>query len=146
MKGQVQPLIGIMIVLLIGVSVVVPVVMETTNSATLSYTIVNEEITGTNATSDTLDYPKLVSSVTVYNATGGSVEITSGNYTLDATNGVISWEHLDNAVYPTPQFVNYTGHHTSYQTSGSSRTMLGVLPLLIVVALVLIVVAWMKFN
>lgn len=146
MKGQVEALVGLLVVLLVGVALAVPVITDTVNTATQSVTVTNEQLAGVNATSDTLAYPKLVTSLTVYNATGGSVEITDGNYSLDSTNGVITWTTLDNAVYPAPQFANYTGHNTAYQTSGTTRTMLNLLPLLVVIALVLVVVGWMKFS
>lgn len=146
MKGQVQAIIGLMVVLLIGVAVAVPVVTDTVNTATQSVTVTDEQLAGINGTSETLDYPKLVSGLTVYNQSGGVGEITSGNYSLDSTNGVITWTNLNNTLYPAPQYANYTGHSTAYQTNGTSRTLLNILPLLVVVALVLVVVGWMKFR
>lgn len=146
MKGQVQPLIALMVILIVGVAVAVPVINETVNSATQSVTVTNEEVAGVNGTSDTLNYPKLVSSLTLYNQTGGVEEITSGNYSVDTTNGVITWTTLNNTLYPAPQYANYTGHSTAYQTNGTSRTLLNVLPLLVVVAIVLVVVGYMKFS
>lgn len=146
MKGQVQPLIALMVILIVGVAVAVPVINDTVNSATQSVTVTNEEVAGVNGTSDTLNYPKLVSSLTLYNQTGGVEEITSGNYSVDTTNGVITWTTLNNTLYPAPQYANYTGHSTAYQTNGTSRTLLNVLPLLVVVAIVLVVVGYMKFS
>lgn len=148
MKGQIaiSPLIAVMIVLIVGVAVAVPVVQDTTNQATLTYSLEDEQITGTDATTDTLLFPRTVSSVVIYNATGGSLTIGSGNYTLDSANGRIVWSGLNNTLYPSPQWVNYTGHYTSYQASGSTRTLLNVLPLLVVLALVLVVVGYMKFK
>lgn len=146
-KAQVQPLIGIMVALIIGIGVAVPVIIDQVNQATSSADITNEAMTCTNATTQTLANDNLLSGTfTLQNDTGGIV-IGSGNYTLTIATGSVLFTTLNNTLYPADVCVaNYTYYPDAYQTSATSRTLTGVLPLLFVVSLVLIVVAWMKLK
>lgn len=148
MKGQLNPMIALMVAIIVGVVIAVPVVVDLVTLSTEAQTVTNAQVTGTNATTDTLTtYPDDVTGLTCYNATGGSVQITSGNYTLtSASPSTIEWTTLNNTLYPSPQFCNYTGYDPSYQDSSTTRTLTGLMPLLIVVAIVLFVVGFMKLS
>lgn len=147
MEG-INPMIALLIALIIGIVVVLPIAVDLSSVATTIQTVENAEVTGTNWTTDTLTtYGYSVSGLTCYNETGGTIEITSGNYTLTSGRpSTITWIDLNNTRYPSPQYCNYTGVDASYQTSPTSRTITGILPLMIGLAVLLFVVAWGGFS
>lgn len=146
-KGQVQPLIALMIALIVGIAVCVPVVTDMVTQATSSAGVTNEALTCTNATTQTLTYDNLLAGTFVLQNDTGGVTIGSGNYTLSTSAGTIQFIALNNTLYPADVCIaNYTYYPDAYQTSSTNRTLTAVLPMLFVVALVLAVVAWMKLK
>lgn len=147
-KGQVQPLVALMIALIVGIAVAVPVVIDMVTQATSSASVSNEAITCTNSTTQTLTYDNLLAGTfAMANGSTGTVYVFgSANYTLSTSAGTVNIINISNSVYGSSCVANYTYYPDAYQTSSTNRTLTGILPLLLVVALVLIVVGWMKLK
>jgi hypothetical protein len=144
MKGQVQPLIALMVALIVGIAVAVPVVIDFVSQATEAQSVTGEAVTCTNATTVTLDNDELLAGT--FALTNGTVTIGSGNYTLSTTAGTVEFTTLDNDIYGSSCVASYNYYSDAYQDASTSRTLTGIVPLLIVVGLVLVVVAYTKLG
>lgn len=141
-KGQAQALIGIMVAIIIGVAVTISVINSTYTQATTTYSVTNESVNyAANGTTYALANDHLVSgSVTLTNIT---MAIGSGNFTVDYTDGTVKLilssvsfnKNISTGYYNTSYQWRY-----GYYVTGTPKTLLGLMPVLVAVVLVLAVV------
>jgi hypothetical protein len=137
--------IALLILMVVGVAVVLPTITDFTNRASSLQTAVNETISCVNGTTATLTYNDLTSATVVMVGNTSQI-ITSGNYSVTASTGRIWFIQITNAVHGNTCRVTYTYTPDEYLSSGSSRTVVQIIPLLIVIALIVAVISYYKFR
>lgn len=154
-KGQsnsiIGILVGIMVIVVIGVSITIPVIQ---NQITASTTLGNYEelnINAINGTLTTLTYGDLVSNgqvVTTLNETSGSLStlVEGTNYTMtDGTQNskaVITWIDVDGNTALAN--ISYSYYPATYIKSSVVITLLDLIPLFLVLSILIIVVGIIK--
>lgn len=159
-KGQAMtPLVGafiaVMISVVIAVAVVIPTIQDQVTSATSLANATELNVNSKNGTTLTLAYGDILNNtITVFVTNGTSdptwtrVKLTSGNYTSTAgsanTKATISWASTVN-VNTSLANVTYLYYPSTYIKSTAVITLLNLLPLFIVLAVLVGVVALVKF-
>ena len=144
-KGQMTPLVGtfimIMIVTIIGVSVVIPVIQNQITSGEATGSASQNIVVPTGVT--TLANPDLISGTfTVINTTGGATVSTSV-YALNIAAGTVTWTGASTA-YPHVN-MTYSYYATTYIHNQIVITLLTLIPLFLVLIILIGVISLVKF-
>ena len=145
MNPLIGAIVGLLVLCIVVVCVVVPTVTDFTNRASAAQITYNEVLACSNASIVYLDNDNLVDTVVTLTNTTGTT-LTSGNYSVRASDGRVWFVQYNATVYGANCYVTYDYYDDSYLSSGASRTIVQIIPLLIVVLLALAIVAYYKFK
>lgn len=151
-QAEVGTMIALLILAVVGISVFIATTSDVVGDATGTTTVTNETRTATNNTAVTLANANgndIVSgSETITNTTGSVTLTRNSNYTINYDTGVVTWTNVNNTgatgsgagAFGANALVSYQYRDEAYVSSGSTRSLLNVLPILAGVAILLAVV------
>lgn len=144
--ADVGTFIALLVFSIVGVAVVLGTVSDVVDDVTGTNTATNESRLATNATTVTLanaDGNDVVSgSETITNGTGAVTLTRNSNYTINNLDGTITWTNVTNADFGTSALVTYQYRDEAFSSNAPTRSLLDVLPVLMAVAILLVIVAF----
>lgn len=141
MSKQLGFLITFFVLFIIGVNLLIPVADQVAGTSQLR-SVVNESITPTNGSTNTLANPDVSGTLTLTNSSGETFTSgTSGNFSLVALTGVITWTFSEVNMNETDYNASYTFFPDAFVKDGTSRTILSIITLFFALAVLLMLIS-----
>lgn len=143
MKQELGVMLTIFVMIVLGITLLNPISNDVAE-ASLVNSVVNESFTGITGTAVSLTYDDLVAISAVANQSRISqaedliwaADLSAGTITINSSAG-IAW---GNGTF----FINYTYYHDDYIRDSASRSIMGLIPILLAVVIVVLGVVMFK--